>query len=211
MIDIRLSVMIEPNINTNAMERTLTRTHKIILVFFVILLMVGGVFRLYQAGIIGKHGTKKDITIIREEPPIKVHVKGAVRNPNVYTLKPGSRWGDAVDAAGGFDPSADKEGVNLAAFLRDGQEIYIPRIKNTATYYKKTKLKPGEMVNINTASAEELEKIPGIGPVTAGRIVESRKRRGPFRRIEEITLVSGIGKQKFLRMKRYLSVGEKSK
>ncbi|MEW6202833.1 MAG: SLBB domain-containing protein, partial [bacterium] len=114
------------------MERSLTRTHKIILVFFVVLMLAGGLIRLYQAGIIGSASKKKDININYKEPaPVRVHVKGAVLKPDVYSLKPGSRWIDAVEAAGGFTAYADKSALNLADFIRDGQEIYIPEISKT--------------------------------------------------------------------------------
>lgn len=132
--------------------------------------------------------------------PIKVYVTGAVVSPGVYTLPPDSRVEDAVEAAGGFMPDAAKEQVNLASLLWDGAQIHIPSIivSNRAG---------GERVNINTASAEELATLPGIGPTTAQKIVEYRLQHGPFRTIQDIQNVPGIGPTTFAKIQDYITVG----
>ena len=111
-----------------------------------------------------------------------VHVTGAVESPGVVTLDAGSRVEDAVALAGGLTPDADESGVNLARFVIDGEQIYVPRVGETGT-----------ALNINKATAAELEALPGIGPVLAERIVEDRETRGPFASVEDLGRVEGIG------------------
>jgi len=123
-------------------------------------------------------------TVAPTPPPLVVDVAGAVARPGVVRLPGGSRVVDAIRAAGGFAPEADRAALNQAAPLRDGARIYVPR--------------PGELVpagssgseaerklNLNLASAIELEVLPGIGPSTAARIVRSREGR-PFAKAEEL-------------------------
>ena len=142
-----------------------------------------------------------------------VHVTGAVARPGVVTLRAGSRVADAVDAAGGATADADTEQLNLARVLSDGEQIRVPRVgevlPDPAPQLTGTagpgagaaSGKPGDggasgTVNINTASASELEKLPGIGPALAPRIVEYRDSHGPFATVDALTDVPGIGKAK---------------
>ena len=144
---------------------------------------------------------------------VVVHVTGAVARPGVVTLRAGSRVADAVDAAGGASADADTEQLNLARVLTDGEQIRVPRVGEVlpdpvpqpggaATPGAGTAPgKPGAgsasgTVNINTASASELEKLPGIGPALAQRIVEYRDSHGPFASVDSLTDVPGIGKAK---------------
>ena len=131
--------------------------------------------------------------------PIRLHVVGAVARPGVYTLPAGSRLIEAVEAAGGLTAEADPERVNLADFVRDGQQVYIPRLGATPPP-SPTPLgaQPGAgglkaPLNLNTATAAELEALPGIGKVYAERIVAYRSQHGPFKSSEEIMQVQGIG------------------
>jgi competence protein ComEA len=118
------------------------------------------------------------------EPLIVVDVAGAVTNPGVYQLAAGSRIHDALIAAGGMTQYADPVVLNKAAPVRDGQRIYVPRPGETVpagTAGSDAQLK----IDVNHATAAELEALPGIGPTTAARIVRSRGGR-PFARIEEL-------------------------
>ena len=154
--------------------------------------------------------------------PIQVHVSGAVTNPGVYALPPQSRVQDAIDAAGGFDEDADPSSLNLAALLEDGALIRVPALEPTFTPAPRGAATPAEtappagepaapapeMININTATQEELETLSGIGPVTARKIIEYRESNGPFTAIEEIQKVSGIGPVTFEKIKDFITVGE---
>jgi competence protein ComEA len=118
------------------------------------------------------------------EPPIVVDVAGAVAHPGVYRLAAGSRIVDALTAPGGATDDADPATLNKAAPVRDGQRIYVPRPGETVpagSAGSDAQLK----IDVNHATAAELEALPGIGPTTAARIVRSRGGR-PFARIEEL-------------------------
>jgi len=126
-----------------------------------------------------------------------VQIVGAVRTPGVYHLTPGARAEQAVQAAGGLLEDAGVT-FNQAAPLSDGQLIYVPRQGETPPAEPtkgsdESQPVNGGPVNINTASAEELDTLPGIGPALAGRIIAYREANGPFKSIEELDLVSGIG------------------
>jgi len=145
--------------------------------------------------------------------PIRVHVSGAVRQPAVYELPPGSIIQDAVDAAGGPAPEADLDRINLAVELRDQQQVYVPRQGETDSPPPVSGGEPesegsaGGLVNINTAAASELETLPRVGPAMAQRIVEYREANGPFGAIEDIQNVQGIGPATFEGLKDLISVG----
>lgn len=126
--------------------------------------------------------------------PIRVYVSGAVRQPAVYRLPPGSIVQDALDAAGGPAADADLDRINLALELLDQQQVYVARQGETNPAPSVSGGESeGELVNINTAPVTELETLPGIGPVTAQSILEYREANGPFERIEDIQDVPGIG------------------
>ncbi len=143
--------------------------------------------------------------------PIAVHVIGAVPRPGVYEFAEGARVQDAVDAAGGLLANANVESVNLAALLEDGQQLDIPfkdgetaqesggdaLVLPGATEEPAVSEDSGEKININTASAEELDTLPGVGPTIAQRIIDYRTENGPFQTIEDIMNVSGIGPSTF--------------
>jgi competence protein ComEA len=117
-------------------------------------------------------------------PVVLVDVEGAVARPGVVRLPGGTRVGDAVAAAGGATPDADTAQLNRAAPLRDGARIYVPRFGEIPPAGS---LGSGAeaRVNLNTASAAELEGLPGVGPSTAARIVRSREQR-PFGKVDEL-------------------------
>ncbi|MGC9359717.1 MAG: helix-hairpin-helix domain-containing protein [Anaerolineae bacterium] len=128
---------------------------------------------------------------------------GAVQTPGVYELGPDSRIIDCIEAAGGLHPDADSDSINLADYCEDASRIYIPfrgtppPIPPTRVSGTSVKEDTAESVNINTASASELESLPGIGPVLAKRIVAYREANGPFARPVDILEVSGIGDTTF--------------
>jgi len=125
---------------------------------------------------------------------VPVYVSGAVRQPGVYWLKDGAIAQDAVQAAGGPDEGADLAAVNLAARVAAGAQVHVPQEGELPAQPSRA-VNAGGLVNINTASAEELESLPGIGPALAGRILAYRDQHGPFSTIEELMNVSGIGER----------------
>ncbi len=132
-------------------------------------------------------------------PPIRVYISGAVRRPAVYELPPDSIVQDALDAAGGPTSDADLVHINLAQGLADQQHVYVSREgeANPTPPVSGSGESAGATVNINTATAAELEALPRIGPTMAQRIVEYRQTNGPFESIEEIQNVPGIGPATF--------------
>jgi competence protein ComEA len=134
--------------------------------------------------------------------PIFVYVTGAVQRPGVFPLPRDSHLVDLVRAAGGFTEGASLNEINLAQSLKDGDRVDIPGLSQFATPQLTigdsgllvTPTPPGgEPVNINTASAELLATLPGIGPTTAEKIIEYRQQNGPFQTIDDLLKVPGIG------------------
>ena len=130
-----------------------------------------------------------------------VHVCGAVKEPGVVALKAGSRAEDALLAAGGFLEEADQNYVNLAAPVEDGEKLYFPTVQEAAELADETEALKKGLVNINTADAQELCTLPGIGSARAGDIIAYREKNGGFERIEDIMKVSGIKESAFEKLK----------
>ena len=146
--------------------------------------------------------------------PIRVHVSGAVRQPAVYELPPGSIVQDAMDAAGGPASEADLDSINLAVELHDQQQVYVPRQGEANPPLPVSGGEPSgggqaamALVNINTATAAELETLPRIGPTMAQRILEYREANGLFETIEGLQNVAGIGPATFEGIKDMITVG----
>ncbi|MBV7412146.1 helix-hairpin-helix domain-containing protein [Dermabacteraceae bacterium TAE3-ERU27] len=138
---------------------------------------------------------------------VTVYVTGQVASPGLVRLAPGARVADAVQASGGFTGSADRQAVNLARPVRDGEQIHLPRAGE--------RLPPGALngamgaaedatgsvgtpagpVDLNSAGEQQLTALPGIGPALAKRIVADREKNGPFRSVASLTRVKGIGKK----------------
>ena len=125
-----------------------------------------------------------------EHASLTVHVAGEVASPGLVTVPAGSRVADAIAASGGLLGAADTSALNLAAPLVDGQQVIV------RPYGQVLHPLPDEGVRLNTASAEELEAIPGVGPVLAARIVSHRRENGPFAVVEDLLDVAGIGEAK---------------
>jgi competence protein ComEA len=143
--------------------------------------------------------------------PLRVYVTGAVHKPDVYVLPPGSIVKDALLAAGGATDDADLERINLAVQVYDQQQIYVPRVGEDAPPIplpgdRSSTAPLSSKVNINSASMETLDTLPGVGPAIAQRIVDYRTEHGPFATIEEIMNVKGIGPTTFDKMKDMIAV-----
>lgn len=149
---------------------------------------------------------------------IVVHVAGAVFTPGVYHLPAGARVADAVDAAGGGISTAALDSLNLARILTDGEQVYVmtadqaaagaaPAATGGAAGAAAAASGAGDRVNINTASAAELEALPGVGPATAQKIVDEREANGPFAAPEDLMRVPGIGEKKFESLREFVVCG----
>lgn len=131
--------------------------------------------------------------------PVTVEVRGAVNAPGVYELPSGARMQDAINAAGGFTSSADLSTVNLARRLRDGETLLLADVPSASESGSAARDAPAApdiddagRININAATMTELDSLPGIGEVTARRIIEFREEHGPYRSIDDLVLVDGI-------------------
>jgi competence protein ComEA len=125
-------------------------------------------------------------------PPLVVHVVGAVRRPGLYRLTRGERVADAVEQAGGATAAADLATINLAAPVADGQQVVVPARVSSAAGAAAAAAGDGT-VHLNSATVEQLDELPGIGPVTAEKIVAHRERHGPFSSVRELDAIPGIG------------------
>ncbi len=141
--------------------------------------------------------------------PLQVYVSGAVNDPDVVTLPPGSLVRDAVAAAGGASEEADLDAINLAAPLSDNAHVIVPP-RGAASAPESPGVPPppagADKIDINTATAAQLERLPRIGPTKAQDIVAYREEHGPFQNIEEIQNVSGIGPGTFGSIESYITV-----
>lgn len=141
--------------------------------------------------------------------PLQVYVAGAVLQPGIQALQPGSRVEDALIAAGGLLPEANPAVLNLAAFVEDGERIYVPLTSEPGGRNLSTNpFQPvgASLININTASQAELETLPGIGPVTATNIITYRETNGGFISIDSILNVPGIGPKTFEEIQNLITV-----
>jgi competence protein ComEA len=135
---------------------------------------------------------------------VVVHVVGAVRRPGLYELAEGSRIDEAIKKAGGPKPKAALELVNLAAPIADGQQILVPARENVmdAPFAPDPAQNlPAAKVHLNTATLEQLDALPGVGPVTAQKILDYRTEHGSFQSIDELDAVSGIGPARLEQLK----------
>ena len=146
----------------------------------------------------------------KEKEKIIVHITGEVKYAGVVVLKEGDRIVDAIEAAGGETDNADLNKLNLAYIVSDGDKIYVPNkneeIGNITTVNEEINSEEQSTININTASLKELMELPGIGEVTANKIIEYRTQNGKFSTIEELKNVPGIGSSKFENLKEKIRV-----
>lgn len=149
---------------------------------------------------------------VSAELEVYIDVDGAVVSPGVYRLMDGARVEQAIDAAGGLTPEADVTGLNRASKVADGQKIYVPKVGEQQTIAAGDGTDGGAvaasgtidaagLVNINTASAAELQTLSGIGPSVAQSIIDERTKNGPFASVDDLMRVSGIGEKKLAKIK----------
>ena len=125
---------------------------------------------------------------------VYVHVVGAVRRPGLYRVRSGARVADAVAHAGGPTRRADLQLVNLAALVADGEQVVVPqRGTGGVTAAAGTGSAPTGPVHLNSATLEQLDALPGVGPVTAQKIIDYRTQHGGFGSVDELDAVPGIG------------------
>ncbi len=141
--------------------------------------------------------------------PVVVAVVGLVARPGLVTLPTGSRVADAVEAAGGLLPGTDPAAVNLAALVTDGQQIAVGVAGvagDSPTLSGGAGAGGGGLLDLNSATAQELDALPGIGPVLAQRIVDHRDEQGPFRSVDQLDDVPGIGPTIFAELAELVTV-----
>ncbi|MBA4535898.1 helix-hairpin-helix domain-containing protein [Bacillus aquiflavi] len=142
---------------------------------------------------------------------LMIDLKGAVQKPGVYTAIASERVIDLVDRAGGLTDEADEKQINFAMHVEDEMVIYIPTKAEEGHVDFSTNIttaggSDGGKVNINKGSQEELETLPGIGPSKASAIIEYREKNGPFKAIEDLMSISGIGEKTFEKLKAEITV-----
>jgi len=129
-----------------------------------------------------------------------VHVTGDVEKPGIVTVPVGSRVHEAIEAAGGVTGDPDLSGLNLARELADGEQVLVGRAAQPAPG------EPGGAVNVNTADSETLQELPGVGPVTAAAIIARRTDHGPFRSVDDLLDVKGIGEATLAELRDHVTV-----
>lgn len=153
-------------------------------------------------------GTPREQTLTRTQPTpagrsslepmvmLVVHVAGDVHQPGVVSLPIGSRVVDAINAAGGVLAGADTTTVNLARLVEDGEQILVGKVLSQGP----------DRIDLNTSSADELDRLPGIGPVIAQRIIDWRQEHGRFRSVDDLKDVSGVGAATFASIRKLVVV-----
>ena len=182
---------------------------KALLILFAGFLIVGALFVALNLG--GKAEALPAVKVPEVpaiSPIVVVDVAGKVKKPGVYKLPSGSRAIDAITAAGGARKGVDLSDINLAHQIIDGEQIVVGAPKPVINSRSKSnsKVKFSGPININTATAAQLDSLPGVGPVTAGRIITYREKNGPFKNIEDLRKVSGMGASKFEALKSQIRV-----
>ena len=184
-----------------------------------VLVLLGAVGALVAAGFLAgvRHGSPEpiELPLAAAEAPLpvattqpslrKVHLAGAVRQPGLYEVPAGSRVGDLVDAAGGLDADADEAAVNLAERLHDEQQIYVP-VEGELPAVGTPGSDPAGPIDVNAATAAQLDELPGIGPSLAAAIIAYRAEHGPFATLDALEQVPGIGPSKLSRLRPHATV-----
>ena len=191
----------------------LEKKYQMISVFIIILLITSTGYLVSKAVKDHVAGNKSATELIitdsdkvdkdKEEDMLVVNIKGAVKNPGIYEFPEYSRVNDALQKAVPLE-NADLLPLNLAMFLKDEQDIYVPFIEELGEGEGESK--EDSLISINKASAKDLEMVPGIGPVMAGNIIEYRKGIGRFQALEDLLNVSGIGEKTLEKVRPYIKL-----
>ena len=183
----------------------------------MVFMMSIGCSRRKEVSIEPKKETKTTAEKSSSKETIYVYVCGEVKNPGVVTIDAEKRLSDAVNELGGTTENADLNKVNLAMKLKDESHYIIPKIGDNLESYTNETFEndiendlnnKNNLININTASIQELDTLPGIGEATANKIVNYREEKGKFNSIEEIKNVNGIGDKKYEERQTIISIAE---
>jgi competence protein ComEA len=153
----------------------------------------GGTGQSFAADSAAESSSSADFTLSGQAGDLVVDVTGAVGSPGVYRLPAGSRVNDAVQRAGGASAKAELEAINLAARLADGQQVVVPERAPGGGAPATASVEEDGPISLGTATVEQLDTIDGIGPVTAGDIVDFRDEHGGLSSVDQLDQVSGIG------------------
>ena len=170
----------------------------------VVLLIVGLGIAVLVSALVPRGGSVEVVASATPAPSgeIYVHVLGAVLSPGLYELREGDRVVDAIAVAGGFADGADETQLNLARQVSDGEQIVVPVVGEPVALGEQQSGK----VNLNTATLEQLETLPRVGPALAQRILDWREANGRFSAIEDLMSVTGIGDKTFEGMRDLVTV-----
>lgn len=207
-----------------------SRREQVVMVILLMIIMTALLIVSYSYGFRRADKMQGDFfdTSVKDIPAVNtatilVHVSGAVLRPGVYHLSASARVIDAISKAGGARADANLDALNLAAFLRDGEKIYLPdkaESFNTAPPAKtnsekpasnkknntKTPVTPVKRIAINSATASQLASLPGIGPTTAQHIIDYRSKHGPFRDTRELMNIPRLGVKTYQRLEPFISL-----
>ena len=185
-----------------------------------IMLVLTGVAGLVAYGVLRPAATAAPAVVITLRPTsaasptaeqpatIRVYVSGAVKKPDVYSLPPGSIVKDALSAAGGPAEDADLDRINLAARVNDGMQVHFPRKGEPAAAPGSPGAAPASgPLDVNTATLEQLDALPGVGPAIAQRIIDYRAEHGPFTAVDQLKDVKGVGDALFEKIKDLVTIG----
>jgi competence protein ComEA len=184
-----------------------------LIILFAGFLIIGGLFVFLNSG--GKAQALPAVAVPELPtiaPVVVIDVAGKVNKPGVYKLPSGSRAVDALTAAGGAKKGVDLSDINLAHVLSDGEQIVVgaPKVvtssRGKGSSKSSGKVKLSGPLNINTATAAQLDALPGIGPVMAARIITYREKNGLFKDISELRKVSGMGASKFAQLQNLIKI-----
>lgn len=155
--------------------------------------------------VIADDNKNKDVKTEKLEDNIIIDISGEIKNPGIYKMKGRVRLYEIIDKAGGLKEEANINSINQARYVKDGEKIIIPSSRNSQGMDKESISNENNLVNINTASKEELLKLPGIGEVTAEKIINYRDNNN-FTKIEDLKNVNGIGMATYNKLKDLICV-----
>lgn len=217
----KLQVWLKERLQLIKEETRFSRSQFIIVAVLSVMMVAGGALSARQSRlnqvVPSKPKKVKAAPVLAKKKPVKapvptmfVHVSGAVARPGLYELKTGLRTADAIEAAGGVTEAGDADALNLASLINDGQKIYVPAQgeapKDMGSSGGGSTGGEAQKISLNTAAAEELETLDGIGPVLAKRIIDWRTRKGRFSSIGQLDEVEGIGAKKLSLIKDHVTL-----